>query len=66
MRWYWWVLVFVFVVVGIITLVPFPIGEPNMLGYDSLDPFAPISTVICWVIAVVCYWLGFRASKKTH
>lgn len=66
MRWYWWVLVFVFVVVGIITLVPFPIGEPNMLGYDSLDPFAPFSTVICWVIAVACYWLGLRASRKTH
>jgi hypothetical protein len=55
----------VFVAVGILTLVPFPIGESNILGYDSLDPFAPISSLICWAIAAVSYWLGLRASKKT-
>jgi len=64
MKGYWWVLVVVFVAVGVVTLVPFPIGQSNMLGYDSLDPFAPISSVICWVVAVVCYWLGLRAEKK--
>ena len=55
----------VFVAVGILTLVPYPIGQLNLLGYDSLDPFAPVSTMICWIIALACYWLGLRAAKKT-
>jgi hypothetical protein len=65
-KWYWWVFTLVFVVVGIVTLVPFPIGQANLLGYDSLDPFAPISSVICWVVAGVGYSLGLRAAKKTR
>jgi len=60
MKRYWWVLVIVFVVLGLLTLVPFSIGQHNMLGYDSLDPFAPISSLICWVVAAACYWVGLR------
>jgi hypothetical protein len=65
MKWYWWVLMVVFVVLGIFTLVPVPASKLNMLGYYSHCTFTPISTVICWVIAGVCYWLGLRAAKKT-
>jgi len=66
MKWYWWILILVFAAVGVVTLVPFRIGQPNLLGYDSLDPFAPISSVICWAVAAVCYWLGLRGTKKTR
>jgi hypothetical protein len=58
MKWYYWVGVIVFVVIGIITLIPAPASKPSLLGYHSHCPFAPISTIIWWIAAGVIYWLG--------
>jgi hypothetical protein len=66
MKWYWWLLVAIFIVLGISTLIPAPASKPNLLGYRSHCSFTPVSTIICWVIAGACYWLGKRkAAKKT-
>ncbi|MEM2351242.1 MAG: hypothetical protein QXT26_02425 [Thermoproteota archaeon] len=46
------------------TLVPASASEPNLMGYYSHCPFAPISTVICWIISGLCYWLGRRKVAK--
>jgi hypothetical protein len=64
MRWYWWLLVVIFAILGISTLVPAPASKSNLMGYTSHCSFAPISTIICWVIAIVCYWLGKRETAK--
>lgn len=60
MKWYYWVGVIVFIILGIAILIPAPVSKPSLLGYYSLCSFAPISTVICLVIAGVLYWLGRR------
>jgi hypothetical protein len=67
MKWYWWLLIAVFIILGASTLIPAPASKPNMFGYYSHCSFTPISTVICFIIAGACYWLGKRkAAKKTQ
>jgi len=63
MKWYFWVGVVIFIILGISTLVPAPASKPCPLGYYAHCPFTPISTVICLVIAGVIYWLGKRREK---
>ena len=63
MRWYYWVGVVVFVVLGVTTLIPAPASKPSLLGYYAHYSFTPISTVICWVIAGVIYWFGRKRSR---
>jgi len=64
LKWYWWLAVAVFVVLGIWTLIPAPASKLCLLGYYAHCSFAPISTIVCWIIAGACYWLGQRAAKK--
>ena len=60
MKWYYWAGVIIFVILGITTLIPAPASKPPLLGYYAHCSFTPISTVICWIIAGVIYWLGRR------
>jgi len=62
-KWYYWVGVLIFVILGISTLIPAPASKPSLLGYYAHCSFAPISTVICWIIAGAIYWLGKRKEK---
>lgn len=41
---------------GIITLIPSSYGfDNNFLGYESLCPFAPFSSLICFLIlGIIC------------
>jgi hypothetical protein len=64
MKWYWWLLVAVFVILGISTLVPAPAGKPCLLGYYAHCSFTPISTLICWAIAAASYWQGKKKTVK--
>ena len=54
------------VIVGIFTFIPAPGSPTNLLGYSSVDPFAPISVILLWVIAGAVYWFGKRKEKKPH
>jgi hypothetical protein len=63
LKWYYWVGVIVFFVLGVTTLMPAPASKPSLLGYYAHCPFTPISTIICWVIAGAIYWLGKRKEK---
>jgi len=63
LKWYYWLVITVLVVAGISTFIPAP-GPKNLIGYSSVDPFAPISGLILWVIAVVIFWFGKRKEKK--
>jgi hypothetical protein len=63
LKWYYWLVIAVLVVVGVSTFIPAP-GPKNLIGYSSVDPFAPISGVILWVIAGVIFWFGKRKEKK--
>jgi len=65
MKWYFWVGVLIAIVLGISTLIPAPASKPCLLGYYAHCSFTPISTVICWVIAGVIYWLGKRKEKQS-
>ena len=64
MKWYHWLIIAILVVVGISTLVPAPGSPKNLIGYSSVDPAAPISGIVLWVIAGVVYWFGKRKEKK--
>jgi len=60
LKWYYWVGVVVFVVLGITTLIPASASKPSLLGYYAHCSFTPVSTIICWVIAGVIYWFGSK------
>jgi len=60
LKWFYWVGVIVSVVLGITTLIPAPASKPSLLGYYAHCSFTPISTIICWIIAGVIYWVGSR------
>ena len=63
MKWYYWVGVAVAIVLGVSTLIPAPASKPSLLGYYAHFSFAPISTIICWIIAGIIYWLGKKREK---
>jgi hypothetical protein len=60
LKWYYWVGVILFFVLGVATLIPAPASKPSLLGYYAHCSFTSISTIICWVIAGAIYWLGKR------
>ena len=64
MKWYWWLLVAIFIILGISTLIPAPASKPSFLGYYAHCSFTPISTIICWIIAGVFYWFGKKRTKE--
>ncbi|MEM2394612.1 MAG: hypothetical protein QXM37_01920 [Candidatus Bathyarchaeia archaeon] len=63
-KWYWWVLVIIFAILGLATLIPANAGKPSLLGYYSHCSFTPVSTIICWAIAAILYWAGERKHKS--
>jgi len=64
MKWYWWLLVAIFALLGVWTVVPAQASKPCLLGYYAHCTFTPISTIICWIVAGVCYWLGQKRALK--
>ncbi|MCQ5374929.1 MAG: hypothetical protein NO515_07980 [Candidatus Methanomethylicia archaeon] len=60
MKWYWSLAVAVFIILGLMTLIPAPASKPCLLGYYAHCSITPVSTVICWVIAGGLYWFGKR------
>ncbi len=60
MKWYYWLVMAILIVIGISTFVPAPGSPLNLIGYASVDPFAPVSGIVLWVIAGVVYWFGKR------
>jgi len=60
LKWYYWVGIAAAVILGISTVVPAPASKLSLLGYKAHCSFAPISTILCFVIAGVIYWLGQR------
>jgi hypothetical protein len=63
LKWYYWLVIAILIVLGISTFVPAPGSPSNLLGYSSVDPFAPISGLLLWIIAGAIYWLGKRKEK---
>lgn len=59
----YWLLFTIFVVLGIWTLIPAKVSKPCLVGYYAHCSFTPISTIICFALAVVFYWLGRRKAK---
>jgi quinol-cytochrome oxidoreductase complex cytochrome b subunit len=64
MKWYYWLFIIIFILLGIWTLIPSPASKPCLLGYYAHCSFSPISTIICFIISGIFYWLGKRAEKK--
>ena len=63
LKWYYWLIIAILVIVGISTFIPAP-GPKNLIGYSSVDPFAPISGVVLWAVAALVFWFGRRNEKK--
>ena len=59
----YWIGTVVFILLGIATLIPVPASKPSFLGYYAHCSFTPISTIICWGIAGIVYWLGRKKAK---
>lgn len=55
-KWFW--VVGALVVLGFLTLVPAanPAGKSNLLGYQSICPAAPISSLTLWAAAAALYY----------
>jgi hypothetical protein len=60
MKWYWWAFTAIFIILGIITLVPASASKPSLLGYYAHCSFTPVSTLICWALAAIFCWIGKR------
>ena len=52
----------VFIMLTLLTLLPWGVSKPNYLGYYSICSFTPISTIILFLMALVFYIVG---SKRT-
>jgi len=57
---YYWIGIVAFIALGISTLIPAPASKPSLLGYYAHCSFTPVSTLICFVVAGIIYWLGKR------
>jgi len=66
MKWYFWVGVAIFVVLGVCALIPAHVTEPNLLGYYSLDPLAPVMSILLWVGAGAIYWFEKEKGKNCN
>jgi len=64
LKWYYWIVIAVLVILGIATFVPAPGSPKNLIGYSSVDPFVPISGILLWIIAGATYWFGKKKEKK--
>ncbi len=46
---------------GMATLIPAQASKANLVAYESFCTFVPVSTLICFAVAVLTYW---GAKKK--
>jgi hypothetical protein len=51
-------------VLAIWTMLPEEASKPCFLGYEAHCSFAPVSTIILFVVAAVLVLLGLRMLKK--
>lgn len=60
--------VFLFIILGIITLLPASTRNACYLGYCAYCSFIPISTILLWGLAGYTYWRIVKESsvKKTE
>jgi hypothetical protein len=54
MKWYK-IVIIIAVLAGISTLIPTSASKPCFLSYYAHCTFTPISTIICWAIALGIY-----------
>lgn len=54
-----------FVVLASITILPATAHKPNMLGYYGVCSFAPVSTMILFVLSAVFILLGRKLFKSS-
>ena len=52
-----------FLVLAIITLLPAEASKPNLLGYYSVCSWAPNSTILLIVAAVISLIIAFRTKR---
>lgn len=50
------------VIAALATALPGHAHKANLLGYNSVCSFVPVSTVICLAIAIAIYWFGIKRS----
>ncbi|MCX8165332.1 MAG: hypothetical protein N3D79_01895 [Acidilobaceae archaeon] len=55
---YKWYLIGLFVILALLTLVPGFSAEQNFLGYQSVCPWAPLSTILTLAVALVIYYIA--------
>ena len=55
----------ILLILGFVVLIPTCVGGDKLcaLGYDALCSWAPYSSIILWIGAVVNFWL-YRRKKK--
>ena len=63
MKWYWWLLVAIFALLGAWTLVPAPASKPSLLGYYVHCSFTPVSTInsLFFLVSRACTSQGSAA-----
>ncbi|MEE8471053.1 MAG: hypothetical protein V3S51_06970 [Dehalococcoidia bacterium] len=61
----WWLPIAACIVVGIVALIPANTAESGrFLPYQSLIPWAPISSIIIWLAGFLLYFLGRGATER--
>ena len=54
----WRVSVVLFILLGIVALIPVSYFKSPFFDYHTLFPLAPITTVLMWVLAYLVYHIG--------
>lgn len=60
----WFVPIGLLILLGIAGLVPINRFQSPFVDYFSLLPWAPVLTIISWVLAYIVYFIGRRATQK--
>jgi len=62
---FWFILVMLCLIVGIISLIPSGAdGDGMILPYQSVIPLAPVSTLLLWLLGLIFYVLGRRFTDR--
>jgi len=60
----WYVPTILLFLLGVAALVPVSYFPSPFLDYQALLPWAPVLTVVLWVLGIIIYLIGRQSTQK--